>query len=94
MVSPLGTFTSPMTMSSAAIRPASCTGGSYRSSSTIPAARVGSSASAVQCLGWRSIARMALAIRFTVVSCPAINSRLQVATISSAGVGRRPPRPR
>ncbi len=32
----------------------------------------------------RSIASIALAIRLTVVSCPAISSRLQVATISSS----------
>ena len=86
IVSPLGRSTSPIVISSAAIRPTSCTGGSYRSvSSMIIGARSGSPASSDQYRGWRSIARIALAIRFTVVSWPAISSRLQVATISSVG---------
>ncbi|PQM49504.1 hypothetical protein C1Y40_00268 [Mycobacterium talmoniae] len=50
----------------------------------IAGARPASAASAAQFPGWRSIAKMALPIRFTVVSWPAISSRLQVEMISSS----------
>jgi hypothetical protein len=85
MLSPFGMSTTPIVMCSPAIRMASCTGGSYRMvSSTTIDTRPGSAARARHCAGCISIACIALAIRLTVVSWPAMRSRLQVATISSS----------
>ncbi len=78
-------FTPPTSMSSSVLRRGrSCTGGSYRSSSsTIGTDSCGSSRSRWRTSGWRSSVSMPFVIRLTVVSWPAINSSAAVLMASS-----------
>ncbi len=77
---PLGMVTPATSMSERVVRwGSSCTGGSYRSSSsTMGTDRPGSSRSRWRTSGWRSRVSMPLVIRLTVVSWPAISSSAEV----------------